>query len=243
MTDAQLLAHAKKLATAERETTCALLEVLAAIDQRRAYRELGCGSLYEYLVCTLRFSEAAAFRRIRAIRAIRLFPPIAVLLREGRLTLETATLLHPHLEDADAAKLVQQAAGLRTWQVARLLAPRQAPGPERDILRFINAPMRATAVIDDTAPLLPVGCPPATQPADAAAADDSPPSPPTPSISAPSRAIRVAFTADEEFFRLLERARAVMRHKYPDGRLEGVLGDALNALLDKKDWDRRVRRR
>jgi hypothetical protein len=243
MTDAQLLARAKQLASIEREATCDLLEVLAAIDQRRAYRELGCGSLYEYLVGALRYSEAAAFRRIRAIRAIRLFPPIAVLLREGRLTIETATLLHPHLEDEDAAKLVQQAAGLRTWQVARLLATRQEPGPERDILRFINAPPRVPTSTDDTAPLLPVGCRSATQPLDAPATDDNPLPPPKPSIPAPSRAIRVAFTADEGFFRLLERARAVMRHKYPDGRLECVLGDALNALLDKKDWGRRARRR
>ncbi|MDX6768402.1 MAG: hypothetical protein SF051_02640 [Elusimicrobiota bacterium] len=243
MTDAQLLAHAERLASEERAATCDLLEVLATIDQRRAYRELGCGSLYEYLVCTLRYSEAAAFRRIRAIRAIRSFPPIAVLLRDGRLTIETVTLLHPHLEDADAAKLVQQSAGLRTWQVARLLATRQAPGPERDVLRFINPPARASTSVGDTAPLLPVGSPPDTQHAKAIAADDIPPPPTTPSPAAPSRAVRVAFTADEAFLRLLQRARAVMRHKYPDGRLEGVLRDALDALLDKKDWGRRVSRR
>jgi hypothetical protein len=37
-----------------------------------------------------------------------------------------------------------------------------------------------------------------------------------------------------------------MRHKYPDGRLDGVLRDALQALLERKDplirWEA-VRRR
>jgi len=41
----------------------------------------------------------------------------------------------------------------------------------------------------------------------------------------------------------MQRARALLRHKYPDGRLEGVLKDALAALLSKKDrgfgWARR----
>jgi hypothetical protein len=31
------------------------------------------------------------------------------------------------------------------------------------------------------------------------------------------------------------RVRALMRHKYPDGRLEGVLRDALKTLLARKN--------
>ena len=51
----------------------------------------------------------------------------------------------------------------------------------------------------------------------------------------PSRhAVRIAFTADESFFRLMKEAQAAMRHKYPNGRLDGVFRDALEALLRKK---------
>ncbi|MBI3564877.1 MAG: hypothetical protein HY079_06760 [Elusimicrobia bacterium] len=56
-------------------------------------------------------------------------------------------------------------------------------------------------------------------------------SPPAP----PRRRVRLAFTADHRFYVTLEKARALLRHKYPDGRLEGVLMDALKVLLEKKD--------
>lgn len=50
----------------------------------------------------------------------------------------------------------------------------------------------------------------------------------------PRHAVRIAFTADESFFRLMTEAQAAMRHKYPNGRLDGVFRDALEALLRKK---------
>lgn len=230
----QLHILARNLVREERERLLELLEVLAAIDERRAYREFHCASLYEYCVATLGLSEAAAYRRIRAVRAIRLFPPIAVLLREGRLTLETATLLHPHLQGPDAAALVTQAAGKRTWQVARLLASRQAPPPQRDIVRFTGpseaAPPQPLPLLELAVPQEPLSVPPAPMPTQVGPIAGS----------KPPFSIRVAFTADERFWTLLQRARAVLRHKYPDGRLEAVLGDALAVLLKKKDRDQRV---
>jgi hypothetical protein len=50
-----------------------------------------------------------------------------------------------------------------------------------------------------------------------------------------SHSIRVSFSADAEFHKLMLRACALLRHKYPDGRLEGVLKDALVALLKRRD--------
>lgn len=86
-------------------------------------------------------------------------------------------------------------------------------------------------------------CPPSDEaarsvcaPAAAPSAVHAPAGPADPaSGTAPSRhAVRIAFTADESFFRLMKEAQAAMRHKYPDGRLDGVFGDALEALLRKK---------
>lgn len=230
--DAALLARARTLAEEERERLSDVLEVLAAIDERRAYRELGCASLYEYCVGTLRYSEAAAYRRIRAIRAIRIFPDIGPLLRKGRLTLETVALLHPYLESPDAGRLVFQAVGMRTWQVARMLAERQGSPPQRDMLRFV-APMPSKPAV--TLPLM--DGPPAPAPGPGPSSSDVPARGGAHTAAAPSFGVRVAFTADDRFWRLLQRARAVLRHKYPDGRLHAVLGEALVALLRKKDRD------
>lgn len=61
-----------------------------------------------------------------------------------------------------------------------------------------------------------------------------PPAPRPPPSGAVRHAVRIAFTTDEAFFRLLKEAQAAMRHKYPDGRLDGVFRDALEALLRRK---------
>lgn len=234
LTDIELHEHAERLAAEEREKVAELLEVLAVIDEKRLFEKHHCASLYEYCVCALRLSEAAAYRRIRAVRAIRLFPPVSVLLREGKLSLETTTLLHPFLESPEAAVLVHQASGMRTWQVARLLASRQAPPPTRDFIRF-TAPAPPTSAV----PLTLLESPPSAglAPEQAVAPAQPPPAGPAAACKTPF-SVRVTFTAGEGFWRDLEFARSLLRHKYPDGKLEGVLGDALRALLDKKDRGR-----
>lgn len=224
-----LLARADELASNERERLCDLLVVLAEIDERRAYTELECLSLHEYGVNRLRYSDAAAYRRIRAVRAIRLFPPIAVLMRQGRLNLESVALLHPHLDGPDAASLVYQAAGMRTWQVARLLAHRQPPAPSRDVLRFASAPMVPKT---EGAPLFDWAAEPASS-MEAGPAAAEPAAAPVRAVPA-GRVVRVAFTADEEFWTLVHKVRAVMRHKYPDGSLHAIIREGLVGLLKKK---------
>lgn len=233
LANADLLAKTKEVAADERGRLSDLVELLAEIDDRKLYRDyLGYNSIFSYCVCVLRYSESAAYRRIRAARALRIFPPISVLLRAGSLNLETIALLHPHLTDPDAAALIQKASGMRVWEVERLLAHRQPPAPERDVLRFMGPSLPTKVSAEDASPLL---SPP---PIPAGATNAAPPVAPE-----TQRSLRVAFTADEAFLRLLQRARVVMRHKYPDGRLHGILRDALNALLDKKDRDRGRARR
>lgn len=239
LTDDELLSRTKEVARDERGRMSDLVELLAEIDERKLFRSLGYDSTFMYCVCALRYSESAAYRRIRAARALRLFPPIGVLLRDGRLNLETVALLHPHLGGPDAARLVREAAGMRVWEVERLLSTRAAPAPARDVMRFVR-PLPSPPTHLDALPLQAAAAVQA-QPA-AAARLQAVVAPTGPVPPLPSRAVRVSFTADKGFYALLQRARAVMRHKYPDGRLEGVLRDALDALLDKKDWDRRAAR-
>lgn len=152
-------------------------------------------------------------------------------------------MLEPFLADADAGSLVTRAQGLTTRQLEAMLAQRKASAPRRDRVRFVsNAPSPPAAgaqADEEQAPLLTtgseepknLGSPVPTQ-ADDRRAEPRPP-------------VRIAFTAGFEFFVHLEKARSLLRHKYPDGRPEGVLGAALRALLEKKDpgirWARRGR--
>lgn len=270
----ELWARLIELAKIERGATCDLVETLAETDRRGLYKDHSYVSLFECCVHKLGFSEAAAYRRIRAARSLKLFPPIGPLLRQGRLTLESIALLHPFLKDPDAAALVSAAAGKRIWEVERLIASRRTEEPRRDVVRFIAPALATPLTVTDaspsplfdppvavSAPAAPTSkvapietpvlahCPPertspppdeAPPPIDRPAA--APPAVHTPSAPAdpdreatPSRhAVRIAFTADESFFRLMKEAQAAMRHKYPNGRLDGVFRDALEALLRKK---------
>ena len=38
---------------------------------------------------------------------------------------------------------------------------------------------------------------------------------------------------------LINRAKLILRHKYPEGRLEDVLSEALEILLERKDPEKR----
>lgn len=251
LSDDELWDRTKALALSERIVTLDLVEHLAEIDKRKLPEARESISLYEFCVHHLRLSEEAAYRRIRAARAIKKFPPILHLLRGGRLTVETVALMNPFLDGPDAAALVTACLGLRKWQVQALLANRQTEKPRRDVIRYCGAVVNtekprtgeppaldfdvASAVIAGPVSVsvqvpvqvqVPAPAPPPLNPAPEPVARVESPRP---------SSVRVSFSADDEFYKLMLRARALLRHKYPDGRLEGVLKDALIALLRKRD--------
>lgn len=241
LSDDQLWNRASELARVEREATCDFVEALAEIDARRLHEKRHYASLFEYCVHKLGMSESAAYKRIRAARAIRTIPEIAAMLRAGHLTLAGVAILNPYLQDPDAKILIRQACGLRTWEVERLVAGRKVDGPRKDSIRFqAAAPTVSRHQSSDDSLFAKPG-----EPAPREIVPSTPPllptSPAKEILAAADRkiAVRVSFTADDEFYRLLSLAQSALRHKYPNGRLDGVLGDALRALLVKKGVLRR----
>ena len=113
MSDDELWHRTKILASQERIATVDLVEHLAELDSRKLWFKHEFRGIFEYCVCCLRLSEDAAYKRIRAARAVRLFPPIVILMRSGMLSLAAVVRLHPFLDRPDAASFVKMAAGLR----------------------------------------------------------------------------------------------------------------------------------
>jgi hypothetical protein len=234
LSDDELLARTEALAFQERVSNADLIEHLAEIDRRDLSIHRDYGSLYEYCVNRLKMSDGAAYRRIRAVRTYRAFPPVTAMLRDGRLTVESLVMLHPFRQEKDISSLVMKAAGLRSRQLEEMLAGRGAPGPSRDVVRFV-APQTAETIADSSAlPLLTESIAPEKN-GDSCGSEPPPEKISSCTTSSIRPSVRIAFTADAEFFRILSQARALLHHKYPDGRLEGVLKDALTALLAKKD--------
>ncbi len=131
----------------ERAIQGELLLHLDEYDRRRAHLEAGFGSLWDYLTRGLHYREGAAYRRIRAMNALRRVPALADALRDRRLCLTTLAVLEPLLTPENAADLVARAAFASKADVEHLVAsiqPRPAP---KDGLRRLHSRIRSPMAI------------------------------------------------------------------------------------------------
>ena len=148
LSDRELLAQTGNLARVERHLQGAIIDHLAEIEARSLFLRRGFASLFEYAVRELGYSDAAAGRRIAAMRLCADNPHTRERLRDGSLSLSAAAELQwafdrqrrrpqaattpavaalptepPVVLDAvGRQKLVEEAAGKSTRQVKRMLA-------------------------------------------------------------------------------------------------------------------------
>ena len=93
LSDRELLRETSKLVRHERHLQGAIIDHLAEIDARRLYLQRGFSSLFDYAVRELGYSDAAAARRIGAMRLCADAPQAREGLRDGSLTLSAAAEL------------------------------------------------------------------------------------------------------------------------------------------------------
>ncbi len=93
LSDRELLRHTSTLVRHERHLQGAVIDHMAEIEGRRLYLQRGCSSLFDYAVRELGYSEAAAGRRIGAVRLCADQPDARERLRDGSLTLSAAAEL------------------------------------------------------------------------------------------------------------------------------------------------------
>ena len=93
LSDRELLRQASTLVHHERHLQGAIIDHLAEIEARRLFLERGCSSLFDYAVRELGYSDAAAGRRIGAVRLCADQPGARERLRDGSLTLSAAAEL------------------------------------------------------------------------------------------------------------------------------------------------------
>ena len=220
LTDDQLAAGLDRLAASDRTLSKDLLAHLAAFDERPAYRRNGCSSLYEYCARRLHFSEAVAYSRICAARSARRFPEILDLVERGELTLTNIIVIGPHLTKDNHAELLKKVC-LKTRREVETLAASLAPGPaKRDFMARRPAPENTSVA--------PAGSATAQWPAPSLPAFDK-----MEALDGERR--RIHFDIGPETTKLLERARAVMRHKFPLASFEDIVKEALKLLLKERD--------
>jgi hypothetical protein len=214
VSDEALLADLAALVTADLQTTAALLAHIAEVDARALYLPAACSSMHQYCLRVLRFSEDAAFKRIRAARAARKFPQIFEAIARGLVNLTAVVLLAPHLT-ADNVDDVLVRATHRSRGEIEILVSALAPRP--DLPTRID-PVAVDSEQEPLPQLVPEPPP------------DVPPPAPRVKPLTPER-FGLQVTISKETRDKLDRATALMRHRNPSGDIAEVLDRALDALL------------
>lgn len=241
----ELLDATHELVGRGREMEAELLRHLGEIDARRLYLEEACTSMFVYCIRVLHFSEAAAYKRIRAARAARRHPELLCALRRGDLHLTAVSLLVAQLTDESCGLLIRAATHKTAEDVKKLLADRQPKPDVADCVRRVASPLRSEHVAAAAVPMHTQNValrdveaepnPPLAFGRAARGPGAEVPRPPSPSTAAPlgGERYRVSFTADGELHGQLKELRALMRHQVPDGDLASILGRAVALLLDQ----------
>lgn len=228
--DRSLLDAAKRLATAERRATAALLRALMEVDGRRLFLGEGCASMFAYCTQVLRLAEGAAYNRIEAARAAREYPLILELFELSAVTLTTVRLLAPHLtaENHDAVLAAARHKPKREIEelVAALRPRPDAPAIVRKLPTLRTAPI---------ASLLSAGTVPAVSPRSAAESRSE--VPPQLRVErtrvaplAPER-YRIQLTISRETHDKFRRAQALLRHAIPSGDAAEIFDRAVTLLV------------
>jgi hypothetical protein len=216
MTDRALLDATVRVAGEARNSTAELLKLLGELDARRLYLSEGSSSLFTYCTGVLHLSEHAAYHRIEAARAARLFPVILELVEDGSVTLTTVTLLRPHLTLSNHRDLLDAARHKSKRDVEHQIAC-LAPRPD--------ATPQIRRIPSETAVALPTRA--LTIPPPVVKTESRP-------IVAPLSSDRflVRVTVSGETHAKLRRAQELMRHMVPDGDPARIVDRALTLLID-----------
>jgi hypothetical protein len=91
-----LFARARRLVATERRIGVAILECLYEIERRKAYAELKVEGLYTYCVKELGFTDAQAYQRIQAMRALKELPELRPMIESGALSVSSVSKVQTH---------------------------------------------------------------------------------------------------------------------------------------------------
>lgn len=234
LSDEALLDRMTVLSGQSREVTVELIAHLVEVARRGIHRAEGPGKLFGYLTGVLRFSEAAAWNRIQAARAVRRFPVVLDLIADGSVNLTTIRLLVPHLTKENHRSLLAEATGKGKAHIKRMVA-RLSPRPDvpASIRKLPTPSARPEAPQSSTPMTARVQPVPADEPpvATVRSASVSKPDSHRPIVEplAPER-YRLQLTIDQQAHDDLRSLQDMMRREIPDGDPAAIVARALRLL-------------
>jgi hypothetical protein len=238
LSNQQLLEQVLTLATREREATARLIAALVEMELRRLYLAQGFSSLFTYCTEALRFSEDAAYNRMKAARVASKWPLVLSRIVDGSLTVTAVRLLAGSLTDENHQQLLESARHRTKREVEQIVAALHPQPAVPSTIRKLppgkpaSAPSVAVSVPEPPCPKLSSGT---TAPVPA---HSSLPSPRSAVIAplAPER-YKVQITVSRDTHDKLRRVQDLLRHQLPDGDPAAIFDRALTVLL--QDLERR----
>jgi 5-methylcytosine-specific restriction endonuclease McrA len=88
----------KELVSRERRIGVEILECLYEIEKRKAYAQLKYDGLFSYCVKELGFTEAQAYQRIQAMRAMNEIPELKPMIETGSLSVTSVSQIQSHFK-------------------------------------------------------------------------------------------------------------------------------------------------
>jgi 5-methylcytosine-specific restriction endonuclease McrA len=237
-----LLDVTKRLASAERHATAALLRALMEVDARRLYLGEGCASMFTWCTQVLHMAEGAAYNRIETARAARKYRVILGLFEESSVSLTAIRLLAPHLTDENHAALLAAARHKSKREIEKLVAALRPKPDAPTLVRRVAAPTACPSRRPDSG-----SCPPsdiahtfATSTSSPNIAEDTTVPRPQARATKPlaSDRYRMQFTISRETHDRFRRAQELLRHAVPSGDAAEVLDRALILLVDHLERQR-----
>lgn len=204
------------LAFNERKAIAESIACLAEVERRKLYAERGFSDIFDYCVRHLRYSIAAAYRRIHTARAADAHPEILGDLRSGELTLCVVALIAAELRAGNPAEVLAAARGKSKREVEVWLAARRPPAPVPPDRVTVRAPAPD-----------PAG--PAAEGGDARLAlEDRALAPRAPTFD-------YAFVASAALHQSIERLKDLLWNRYPFGNLDDFLREVVEDYLSRHD--------
>jgi hypothetical protein len=242
LTDDELAARVKSLASREHATAAAVIAHLAEMDTRNMHLRSGYPSLYDYCLKVLHLSDWEAWHRIHAGHVARRFPILFDMLEEGSIHLTGIKLLGPHLTEENHRRVLESARWKTKLEVGEIVA-RLRPLPDvptsvMPIPQFAVIPQEATPP-----PSAAGGVPPAeTVVAPEPSMTPTPP-PARPAVLTPlsPQRYKLQVTIGSETLAKLRRAKDLLGHVVAAGDDDAVLNRALTVLVDKLEREKWAR--
>jgi hypothetical protein len=243
--DERLTTELAKAAVNERGALVELLLNLIEFDRRSLSQKGAYSSLFDYCTRKLGYSSSEAGRRIAVARKAVAFPLLLAMLERGELHLSGASMLTGLLTGENYMAVLGRAKGRTQDEIARLaaiLAPKSAP---TDSIRILRAPTAAPGLnpppalaADSTAPRGNASAP-ADIKAPLSDADLFGISIKQEAPEVVEELYAVTFSARKETRDMIERAKEVLRHRFPQARIDEIINLALKKLLASVDRDLR----